>query len=210
MLEQWKDISDPIYPKGRYLISNLGRVKSRTFSYLTGKYQSKHINKGHFLSQSTSNPRVSKKGYKFVVLRKKDGNQKSEFVHVLVAKYFIKNFDKNKTVHHIDFDTFNNRVDNLKLLSQKENNAMSNDYRLKSVDNAYQQGNHISARPIKLIKGKDIIYFRSISKASWFLFGKPQNRHLSQVLTGKRDSVKGYKAEYISTSEYRKNLESKR
>lgn len=61
MLEQWKEITDPIYPNGRYLVSNLGRVKSRTFTYYTGAYHSKRINKGHFLSQSTSNPKVSKK-----------------------------------------------------------------------------------------------------------------------------------------------------
>ena len=209
MLEQWKEITDPIYPKGRYLVSNLGRVKSRTFAYYTGEYHSKRINKGHFLSQSTSNPRVSKKGYKFVVLRKKDGGQKSEFVHKLVAQYFIKDYDKTKTVHHIDFDTFNNKVTNLKVLSQAENNKQSNEYRLKSVDNAYQKGNHASARPIKLIKDNEVILFRSISKASWFLFNKPQNKHLTQVLTGKRNSVKGYKAEYISTAEYRKSLVSK-
>ena len=210
MLEQWKEITDPIYPNGRYLVSNLGRVKSRTFTYYTGAYHSKRVNKGHFLSQSTSNPKVSKKGYKFVVLRKKDGGQKSEFVHKLVAQYFIKDYDKTKTVHHIDFDTFNNKVTNLKVLPQAENNKQSNKYRLKSVDNAYQKGNHASARPIKLIKDNEVILFRSISKASWFLFNKPQNKHLTQVLTGKRNSVKGYKAEYISTAEYRKSLVSKR
>lgn len=209
MLEQWKEITDPIYPNGRYLVSNLGRVKSRTFTYYTGAYHSKRINKGHFLSQSTSNPKVSKKGYKFVVLRKKDGGQKSEFVHKLVAQYFIKDYDKTKTVHHIDFDTFNNKVTNLKVLSQAENNKQSNRYRLKSVDNAYQKGNHKNARPVKLTNEKGSIYFRSISKASWFLFNKAQNKHLTQVLHGQRTSVQGYSAEFVSTAEYLKNSVSK-
>lgn len=210
MLEQWKEITDPIYPKGRYLVSNLGRVKSRTFSYYTGEYQSKRINKGHFLSQSTSNPKVSSKGYKFVVLRRSDGKQKSEFVHKLVAKYFLTNYDQRLTIHHIDYDTFNNRIDNLKLLSQKRNNQLSNSYRLKSVDNAYQKGNHKNARPVKLTNENGTTYFRSISKASWFLFNKTQNRHLTQVLNGQRTSVKGYSAEFVSTAEYLKNSVSKR
>lgn len=209
MLEQWKEITDPIYPEGRYLVSNLGRVKSRTFSYYTGEYHSKHVNKGHFLSQSTSNPKVSSKGYKFVVLRKTDGKQKSEFVHKLVAKYFLPDYNDILTIHHIDYDTFNNRIDNLKLLSQNDNSQLSNSYRLKSVDNAYAKGNHKNARPVKLTNEKGSIYFRSISKASWFLFNKAQNKHLTQVLHGQRTSVQGYSAELISTAEYLKNSVSK-
>ncbi|BBF45093.1 HNH homing endonuclease [Lachnospiraceae bacterium KM106-2] len=98
MEEQWKVINDT---KGKYLISNYGRIKN--------------TESGRIFEGSKSDG-----GYRRASLRI-DGKVRSMFVHLLVAKHFIPNPENKEYVNHIDEDKMNSRVDNLEWVTAKEN-----------------------------------------------------------------------------------------
>lgn len=125
MQEQWKPIDRPYLRKDTYFVSNLGNIKRKEFIYYAGEHRAKRVQKGGEVSQSISNTKRSPKGYKFIVVWGSDKKQHSLFVHRLVAEYFLPNWVSSLTVNHIDEDTHNNCVDNLELLSQRQNNQAS-------------------------------------------------------------------------------------
>lgn len=93
-MESWKVIYD--FPN--YEISNYGNVRNNTK-----------------IIKSVPN----KHGYNVVVLC--NGTRKSVNVHRLVAAAFIPNPDNKPCVDHIDGDKSNNRADNLRWVTTKEN-----------------------------------------------------------------------------------------
>ena len=117
--EIWKDIAGY---EGLYQVSNLGRVKSF------------HRNK-----EKIMNPRTNGDGYKNIQLCNA-GVKKVFSVHRLVAEAFIPNPENKPCVDHIDTNSLNNNVENLRWVTIKENNnnpitiAKQKD-RLKSYNN---------------------------------------------------------------------------
>ncbi len=110
--EIFKDI--PGY-EGIYQVSNLGRVKSLPRE--SCNYRGCHILKERILKYS-----IDSFGYKFVVLSVKN-KQKSIKIHQLVAMAFLghKPCGMKIVVDHIDNERLNNRLENLQLISQREN-----------------------------------------------------------------------------------------
>ena len=112
-VEIWK----PIFGyEGLYEVSNLGNVKSlerKTFRTLTGWSTQKER-----ILKSCPNPR----GYLTVQLSK-NGVGKTRVIYRLVAEAFLNHFSKGYSlvVNHIDLNKKNNRLDNLELISQREN-----------------------------------------------------------------------------------------
>lgn len=100
--EEWKEIEGT---KGKYFISNMGRVKSYSGYNAIILKCGKH------------------KGYKRVELYI-DGKGTSEKVHRLVAKYFCEGYSKYKDVHHIDKNRENNKYTNLICLTRDEHNRL--------------------------------------------------------------------------------------
>lgn len=88
--------------EGRYAITKSGKV----WSYLRGKW----------LAQ-TKNQRG--KGYMTVQLWR-DNHNKCCLVHMLVARAFIPNPLKKRTVNHVDGDVENNRKSNLEWATHQE------------------------------------------------------------------------------------------
>jgi len=109
MIEIFKDI--PNY-EGLYQVSNLGRVKSiERLSFIGRKLKEKML--------KTPNNSL---GYSSVVLCKK-GLKISKYVHQLVAIAFL-NHTPNKyklVVNHINFIRNDNRVENLEIVTQRQN-----------------------------------------------------------------------------------------
>ena len=100
--EIWRDVKDF---EGLYQVSNFGRVKSLLFK--KEKVLKPHASKGHYYCVSLHKNKLSK----------------TFKVHKLVAIAFI-NHEPNgyKTVvDHIDNNPLNNNVDNLQLISHREN-----------------------------------------------------------------------------------------
>ena len=115
-MENWKDIEGY---DGLYQVSSNGRVKSLNYRK-TGKEK--------ILKQT-----ICKNGYSRVLLSK-NGIQKLKIVHRLVAEVFIPNPDNKPEIDHINCNRSDNRIENLKWCTRKEN--CNNPITLKNFSNA--------------------------------------------------------------------------
>ena len=98
--ELWKDIPDY---EGRYMISTFGRIK--------GLYHG---------VWSIKSVRPDSKGY--LRVRFKANHKTVEInVHRLMGIVYLDSEGKGLCVNHKDLDKLNNRLDNLELVSQREN-----------------------------------------------------------------------------------------
>ena len=102
-LEIWKDIDGY---EGLYQVSNRGRVKALNFAR-SGK-------EGIVKQQTNHN------GYNVVYLSRNDERKKFS-VHRLVALTFIPNIENKPCVDHINTIRDDNRVENLRWVTHKEN-----------------------------------------------------------------------------------------
>lgn len=114
-MEIWKEI---VGYEGLYEISNLGRVKSlarktgrRSFNEVIRKPKLWSMHNGKWT-------------YHLIILCKAR-KKSTKKIHRLVAEAFIPNPENKPEVHHIDFDTTNNRVENLKWTTHHENSLHS-------------------------------------------------------------------------------------
>lgn len=116
-MEIWKPI--PLY-EGLYEINNLGTVKS--LSKIVENSKVRIITKERILKPELRN------GYLRVSLCK-DGRYKKYFIHQLVCMTFLNHTVNKyeKVVNHIDNNRLNNNVDNLEIVSQRENTIHSKD-----------------------------------------------------------------------------------
>lgn len=107
MKEIWRSV--PGY-EGLYEVSDQGNVASLNYNR-TGMRQ-------------LMKPNIDSKGYLVVVLWK-DGKMKYRKVHQLVAMAFLEHVPNGYevVVDHINFDPADNRLDNLQLLSSRQNSA---------------------------------------------------------------------------------------
>lgn len=108
-----KEIWKPIENYSDYYISNFGNVKS----FKRGKER---------ILKAGSN-----KGYLFVILCNKFKNKKRT-IHSLVAEEFLnhKPSGMNLVINHKDFNRQNNNVDNLEIITNRENTNLKH---LKSI-----------------------------------------------------------------------------
>ena len=117
-MEKWADI---LNYKGKYQISNLGRVKALNY---------RRTKKEKIITLKKS------KGYYQVSLWK-NGKRKIFLVHRLVAQTFIPNPDNLPQVNHKDENKLNNCVNNLEWCTQAYNNSYGT--RLQRVSSTLKQ-----------------------------------------------------------------------
>lgn len=110
MEEFWKPIKGY---EGYYEISNLGRVKS--LERVVPKRHGKRKIGGRILPQ-----RIDKSGYYTVILCK-HSISKYKLVHRLIAEAFIPNPENKPFIDHINTIRTDNRIENLRWVSAKEN-----------------------------------------------------------------------------------------
>ena len=102
LTDEFKSIN--IFPN--YSISNSGEVKN-------------------IITNKILKPRKHQRGYLTVCLYK-DKKPYNTFIHRLIAIHFIENPNNYKIVDHIDKDTSNNNIDNLRWVTLQTNNYNSN------------------------------------------------------------------------------------
>ena len=120
--EIWKDVIDW---EEFYQVSNFGRikVKERYVEHFKTTYN-KIVKK--FICKKIRKPKLNKHtGYLMVGLNGK-GKSQNVTIHSMVAKDFIENYKsegkgKGKCTNHKDGNKLNNNVDNLEVVTQKEN-----------------------------------------------------------------------------------------
>ena len=110
--EIWKDV--PGY-SGQYAVSNKGRVKS-----LTRTVPSKHGCRRP-IKERILKPQTTSKGYKWVLLCRDGKNHIHAQIHRCVALAFIPNPENKPNIDQIDGNPSNNRIENLRWCTQKEN-----------------------------------------------------------------------------------------
>ena len=110
--EEWRDIAGC---EGRYQVSNIGRVRSLE-RYTNAKCGFKKLTPGKILKLQPNKGN----GYLEINLRI-SGKVKRLLIHRLVANAFIPNKDCLPCVDHINGDKHDNRVENLRWVSHKQN-----------------------------------------------------------------------------------------
>ena len=180
--EIWKDIDG----YEGYQVSNLGRVKS-----LDRIDSNNHPLKGVILK-----PYISNSGYLLVGLYKQQRCYK-KLVHRLVAEAFIPNPDNNPEIDHISTIKTDNRVENLRWVTQKENinNPLT---KTKMRINArkpskgkYGKKHHRSKPIIQYDKDGNFIREWDCANDVERVLGI-SNKHIGSVCLGKRKSCGGY------------------
>lgn len=100
-MEEWRDVKGY---EGIYMVSNLGNLKR--------KHKEEWVKKSFVIDKAT--------GYNRVTLYK-NGVSKIKYIHRLVAESFIDNPDNKSEVDHINTIRTDNRVENLRWATRKEN-----------------------------------------------------------------------------------------
>ena len=130
-MEEWKVFQD-------YEISNFGNVK----------------NSKRLLKCSINN---AGEGYRYFQ-QHKDGKRINHFIHQLVAKLFIGEKPEGLVVDHIDRNSLNNNVSNLRYITQAENTRNSKRYRsdITETDRRLRQNILQKERETKIRRDKGV------------------------------------------------------
>lgn len=190
--EEWRDV---VGYEGLYAVSNLGRVISfERDVYVKNRNCTKHIHPkivGIYVSK-----RYKDLGYHVVNLSR-NGLKVHSYVHRLVAEAFISNPDNNPCVDHIDRNTLNNTISNLRWVTHIEN--MNNENTLKQMSKS-TKGILKPSRyiPIVAIKGDEVLKFSSNNEAKELGFHPSA---ICRCCKGLQPHHKGYKFMYLSDYE---------
>lgn len=163
--EIWKDIEGY---EGLYQVSNIGRVRS--LDMLINNHRGVYLK--HKRIKAISN---ASGGYKSVCLSKK-GKRKTCLLHILVAKAFIPNPLRKRTVNHRDCNKANNCVSNLEWATDSENIKHAFLHGLKKSPKA-----QIGKFGFKSPRGVSVIQIDKYTNEIIFIYG---SAHDAQRYTG--------------------------
>ena len=173
MQEIWKDI---VGYEGLYQISNLGNVRSLNYNH-TGKVG---ILKGGY------NPA----GYRIVLFNTADKGKNYFTIHRLVAQTFIPNPENKPCIDHINGDRSDNRVENLRWVTQEENQNFPLAKKNKSQSQINDSKKSKTVLQLDINTGEVINEFPSGKEVERQL-GLDQ-AHISACCNGKARSAGGY------------------
>ena len=164
--------------EGLYEVSNTGKVRSLEREDVVVTHNSQTFKRKR--SEKLLTQYVDRYGYMKVYLYK-CGKPHYLTVHRLVALAFIPNAENKKTVDHIDCDRTNNRVENLRWATMKEN-----------LDHSHRMGRQVmNATPIVATspEGKS---FRFSSQREAARASGVKQYAISRALHGEKPDLKGW------------------
>lgn len=176
--EIWKPVKGY---EGLYEVSNLGRVRSLDRLVNCGKNKvGFRTRKGKILSNC-----IKKDGYHSVRLPNFNGEYIHYSVHRLVAQAFIPNPDNKPCIDHLNTNQGDNRVENLRWVTYKENS--NNPLTLKKISNANIGKGEKRVIQYTTYDNQPIAYWNSLKECSKFT-GIPRST-ISNNLTGRIKTV---------------------
>lgn len=173
---------------GKYQINYLGEVLS-IHKHCDKKRRLYHTTK-RYLKHQTCKFKHTDFQYKFVILQK-DGIRATKYIHSLLAEAFIPNPENKPSVYHIDGNTLNNNIDNLKWCSFSEFREITEKQRQTAKRNfaPYVGAGKKEINQYEL-DGTFVRHYNSLAEAHK-LTGVNIG-HLSEVLNGIRKTTGGY------------------
>lgn len=172
---------DVVGYEGRYMVSNLGNVKSL-------RYQNKN-------EERVLAPINHHGGYQIVHL----GAKHIKMIHVLVAEAFIPRKKGKGIVNHIDGNKHNNVVTNLEWVSAKENvaHAIRTGLRDAHFNNAKSGVENVQSKPILQcdLNGAVIKKWDCVSDAAREIKCNPSQ--IINVARGRNIVCHGYRWKYV-------------
>lgn len=171
----------------------------RTWSKINGFSNYSVSNFGEVRNDITKKLKIPKKttdGYYAVDLYN-NGDRSTKRVHRLVADAFLENENDKPQINHIDGNKLNNLHTNLEWVSAKEN--MEHAIKLGLYTPSYgmlgktnpNAGRH--GKSVRIIETGEI--FDSIRECEVAINGN--NRHISDCLSGRQLTHRGYHFEYV-------------
>ena len=179
----WGDV---IGYEGKYQVNTKGEIRS--------------LNYGRMNKICLLKPYLGNRGYLNVVLSK-DNKTKIKMVHKLVAEAFIPNEDSKPFIDHINNIKTDNRVENLRWVTHKEN--MRNPLTRKRFSESAKK-RPISENALKNWQRR--IYCKELNKTfdSITQASKELNIPIAcicRVCSGNRPHTRGYHFEYVNIKE---------
>lgn len=164
-MEIWKDI--PNY-KG-YQVSNLGNVRTNNKITYTKRHGIRHW-KDRLLKKKISTNKYGRKDYRVELWG--NGKHKTYLVARLVAfTFYNKPIESELTVNHKDGNTLNNNIDNLEIITRKEN-----------IQHGFKNNLYSHCKKVKITDKNNNIEktFNCLSKANDYI--NKQHGYLSQKI----------------------------
>jgi hypothetical protein len=189
MKEIWKTIKGY---EGYYEASNMGNIRSvdriilSTANILHTEH--KQFRKGKILKQG-----IGRKGYKIISLQK-EGKRKTVYTHRIIASTFIENIDNKPCIDHINGIHTDNRAENLRWCTQKEN--INNPNTINKNIEILRQNNIIGCKPKTIIQlDKDSLkIIREIPPRTSFFKEMGYTRgYITAACRNRKQNAYGYK-----------------
>lgn len=133
--------------------------------------------------------RPSKSGYYQVSIKEDTNNKfKNQYIHRLVAQYFIENPENKREVNHKDGNKLNNNVNNLEWVTSSENQKHRHKIGITKTSN----------RKIGMfdLDGNLVQSYSSIVEA-FISLGKVSRINIDNALQGKQKTAYGYIWKYL-------------
>lgn len=156
--EEWRDV---VGYEGLYMASSLGRIASLQREVEINNGAKKVV--PFRIKESTT--AYVKNYHKQVVNLYRNGKRSTQNVHKLIAEAFLDNACDYPEIDHIDGNTMNNRVSNLRYCSRTQNMNNPITRQRNSESHIGKFNNSRSKKIVQLMDGKIINIFNSISES---------------------------------------------